>query len=141
MMLMDDKEKAPWNGVYYFSVKDKDGAESPPLIFELILPPYALDGNVRRGDYYVRYQPSSGLVLDVFYALPSSPDDRFSGGLDSISYLTICGMACEFSLRPFCNGCGSGSGAAQHSACVRALGRGWPARPQRRITKALQPVV
>ena len=54
--------------VYFFSVND--GLASA-YIFNLILPSYALDSTILAGNYGIRYQPSSGLVLDVFYTSPT----------------------------------------------------------------------
>ena len=56
------------NGVYYIEVNK---GTPNATIFDLILPPYALDGTVRGGNYCIRYQPGSGLVLDVFYCSPT----------------------------------------------------------------------
>ena len=48
--------------------KDPQKAES---VLDLMLPFGAIDETVRAGGrYIIRYQPSSGRVLDVFYSLP-----------------------------------------------------------------------
>ena len=39
----------------------------------LLLPAYAVDATILAGSYIIRYQPSSGTVLDVFYSRPGNP--------------------------------------------------------------------
>ncbi len=53
---------------------------SAPEILNLMLPNYALDGAALSGSYIIRYQPSAGLVLDVFYSRPGQ-----------LSFLTVTG--------------------------------------------------
>ncbi len=55
-------------GVY---VASKDVSEANGIL-ELMLPFGAIDETIRAGGtYIIRYQPSSGTVLDVFYSLPA----------------------------------------------------------------------
>ena len=54
--------------------------DSAPEILNLMLPNYALDGAALSGSYIIRYQPSAGLVLDVFYSRPGQ-----------LSFLTVTG--------------------------------------------------
>ena len=56
--------------VYYFSVNS--GAADSGNMLEKMLPFGAIDETVRgAGSYLIRYQPSSGRVLDVFYSDPN----------------------------------------------------------------------
>ena len=59
--LDEDKEKE----VYYLLKGDS--------ALEYLLPAYAVDATVLAGSYIIRYQPSSGTVLDVFYSRPGNP--------------------------------------------------------------------
>lgn len=55
-------------GVYYFRVDDKvSGFNNENSVLDLMLPFGSLDDSVRSGCYVIRYQKSSGKVLDVFY--------------------------------------------------------------------------
>ena len=55
-------------GVFYFVVDDEASRfDKEKSILDLILPFGSLDDSVRSGCYIVRYQKSSGKVLDVFY--------------------------------------------------------------------------
>ena len=54
--------------------------DSAPEVLNLMLPNYALDGAALAGSYIIRYQPSAGLVLDVFYSRPGQ-----------LSFLTVTG--------------------------------------------------
>lgn len=54
--------------VYYVL---NDGKKDEAL--NLLLPSYAIDTTVRAGSYVIRYQPSTGTVLDVFYSRPGNP--------------------------------------------------------------------
>lgn len=54
--------------VYYIL---NDGIYDEAL--NLLLPNYAVDATVLAGSYIIRYQPSSGTVLDVFYSRPGNP--------------------------------------------------------------------
>ncbi len=66
-------------GVY---IASKDNADAAGIL-ELMLPFGAVDETIRAGGtYLIRYQPSSGTVLDVFYSLP---------GPGRSSMLTIAG--------------------------------------------------
>ena len=53
--------------VYYVL---NDGKYNEAL--DLLLPDYAIDSTVRSGSYVIRYQPSTGTVLDVFYSRPGN---------------------------------------------------------------------
>ena len=68
MTAASDGKPSVSRGVYYFSVGEGTLNPGAAAIATLILPPYALDASVLGGNYLIRYQPSSGLVLDVFYA-------------------------------------------------------------------------
>ncbi len=59
--LDEDKEKE----VYYLLKGDS--------ALEYLLPAYAVDATILAGSYIIRYQPSSGTVLDVFYSRPGNP--------------------------------------------------------------------
>ena len=59
--LDEDKEKE----VYYLLKGDS--------AIEYLLPAYAVDATILAGSYIIRYQPSSGTVLDVFYSRPGNP--------------------------------------------------------------------
>lgn len=79
----EDDEK---DGVYLALKSDE--------ILELILPFASVDETVRAGGtYIIRYQPSSGTVLDVFYSLPgkSSMLTVAGVGLAAEDYLTLMG--------------------------------------------------
>lgn len=79
----EDDEK---DGVYLALKSDE--------ILELILPFASVDETVRAGGtYIIRYQPSSGTVLDVFYSLPgkSSMLTVAGVGLAAEDYITLMG--------------------------------------------------
>lgn len=76
--------KTESRGVYYVTVS---GGSADATIYNLMLPPYALDPTVQGGNYLIRYQPSTGLVLDVFYA---SPRGRYATELPA--YKTLMGL-------------------------------------------------
>ncbi|MCR5842408.1 MAG: prepilin-type N-terminal cleavage/methylation domain-containing protein [Oscillospiraceae bacterium] len=59
--LDEDKEKE----VYYLLKGDS--------ALEYLLPAYAVDATILAGSYIIRYQPSSGTVLDMFYSRPGNP--------------------------------------------------------------------
>ncbi len=56
------------SGVYYFAVNATDSLTNQASVLNLMLPNGSIDETLRGGgQYIVRYQPASGLVLDVFY--------------------------------------------------------------------------
>lgn len=75
--------------VYHFYVQE---GKTSPAIVNLILPSYALDATVRGGNYLIRYQPKTGLVLDVFYAI-ASPTNKYHKDLPR--YETLMGLRGE----------------------------------------------
>ena len=63
-----DEKTTDASDIYYFRVDDQEsGFNSENSVLDLMLPFGALDENVRSGCYVIRYQKSSGKVLDVFY--------------------------------------------------------------------------
>ena len=68
--------------------------EPPKSILDLMLPFGSVDDTVRLGGtYIIRYQPSSGTVLDVFYSFPGKSSMLTISGktLDSTDYPTLMG--------------------------------------------------
>lgn len=69
-------------GVYYYVVQR--GLASS-VMFDLMLPFGSMEEVVRTsGNYLIRYQPASGLVLDVFYCKPDS--ERYGRSLSVDDY-------------------------------------------------------
>ena len=64
--LSEDKNNSG-DVVCWYAVKEDVNSESA---LKIMLPNYALDPTVLSGSYVIRYQPSSGTVLDVFYSRP-----------------------------------------------------------------------
>ena len=54
-------------GVFYYVVDQGSGFNDDDSVLDLMLPFGSVDDSVRSGSYIVRYQKSSGKVLDVFY--------------------------------------------------------------------------
>lgn len=73
----------------YYYIKNKNSSGNISFtpdtvsIDEIILPFGAVDETVRNGNYIIRYQPESALVLDVFYC---SPNGRFSKSIEPDDY-------------------------------------------------------
>ena len=74
------------DGVYFILKGDS--------MLDLMLPFASIDETVRAGGtYIIRYQPSSGTVLDVFYSFPRKSSMLTISGkaLDSTDYPTLMG--------------------------------------------------
>ena len=81
--LTDDAD----NDVYYYVVNAGVITGSGDEIFPLMLPFGAIDETVRMGgSYLIRYQRSSGLVLDVFYTTTKASHARFNHTLTVEEY-------------------------------------------------------
>ena len=85
-------------GVYYI-VKNSGSGIAPASaaqMEEVLLPVGAVDETVRTGNYIIRYQPKTAIVLDVFYCTPnsttSSPGGRFSGELGDGDYSDLMAL-------------------------------------------------
>lgn len=76
--------------VYYFTV---NGIISDASALSLMLPFGSIDETVRKGgSYIIRYQKSTGLVLDVFYCTKSGSPDNFNYELKESDYTTVLGL-------------------------------------------------
>jgi len=79
-----------YNAVHTYAPREK----SPKSILDLMLPFGAVDETILAGGrYIIRYQPSSGTVLDVFYSFPGKSSLLTVSGkvLDSSDYPTLMG--------------------------------------------------
>ena len=78
-------------GIYYYIV---DGNIPANSVLELMLPFGAIDETVLAGgSYIIRYQVTTGTVLDVFYCTKNSSTSGFNHILGSGEYDTVKGLA------------------------------------------------
>lgn len=78
------------DGVYYCAVNN--GVVSPSSasdFFQMVLPFGSVDENVLHGNYVIRYQPASAVVMDVFY---SPYNGKYAGTLGQSDYSSLLGM-------------------------------------------------
>ncbi|MBR0409671.1 MAG: type II secretion system protein [Eubacterium sp.] len=79
--------------VYYYVVNNGAVAGNGGAMFNLMLPFGSIDETVRTGgSYIVRYQKSTGTVLDVFYCSASGTPAKFNHTLNAGDYNTVMGM-------------------------------------------------
>ena len=75
------------NDIYYYTVNAGTVSHGAEDAFSMMLPFASIDETVRSGgSYLIRYQQSTGLVLDVFYCTLSASPDRFNHRLDVTEY-------------------------------------------------------
>ena len=73
--------------IYYYVVNEGTVSGGGEKVFPLMLPFASIDETVRTGgSYLIRYQKSSGLVLDVFYTTIHGSHARFNHTLATTEY-------------------------------------------------------
>ena len=83
------------SSIYYFVVNSDNNSitDSEDSIMGMMLPFGSIDETVRKGgSYIIRYEPSSGTVLDVFYTTESGSPERFNKKLTSDLYVKATGL-------------------------------------------------
>ena len=83
-----DAEGDPEDDIYYFVVNSSsDFAEEEPVtLLDLMLPFGSIDETVRAGSYLIRYQKSTGLVLDVFYCTKNGTPNSYNHNISGTEY-------------------------------------------------------
>lgn len=121
------------NSIRYFTVNAGKVTSSASQVFEEILPFGSVDETVRSGNYLIRYQPDSALVLDVFYC---SPNGRYKGTLDVDDYSTILGLAGDDNRSARGDYSGAVVGWYGESAAAKIQEGKWLEQPQIEIENA-----